>query len=365
MIEGIYQLAKLHRDAGDEVEIVSLDDPESPWIKASPVPVHALGPATNGYGYSAKFVPWLKNYQCDVIIVNGLWQYSSFGVWRACQQTKIPYFVFPHGMLDPWFKKTYPLKHLKKWLYWPWAEYRVLRDARAVMFTTEEERLAAKKSFWLYQAKERVVGYGTKTPTGNPAQERADFLQAFPQLAGKRLWLFLGRIHPKKGCDLLIEAFARVAKQNPDVQLVMAGPDQTGWQPKLEAMARELGIQDRILWLGMLKDGLKWGAIRNAEVFILPSHQENFGVAVAEALACGIPVLISDKVNIWREIKQENAGLVDSDDLPGTTRLLENWLQTKLEQREAFSRNAVVCFQNHFEMKNVAKHFTREKLLAK
>ena len=75
----------------------------------------------------------------DAVIINGLWQYHSFGAWRALRGTATPYYVFPHGMLDPWFKRSFPLKHLKKWLYWPWAEYRVLRDARAVIFTCEAE----------------------------------------------------------------------------------------------------------------------------------------------------------------------------------------------------------------------------------
>ena len=87
----------------------------------------------------------------DAVIVHGIWQYNSFGVWRALAGTATPYFVFPHGMLDPWFKRTYPLKHMKKLLYWPWGEYRVLRDAAAVLFTSEEERQLARESFSLYQ----------------------------------------------------------------------------------------------------------------------------------------------------------------------------------------------------------------------
>ena len=106
----------------------------------------------------------LDRAQFDAVIVHGLWQYSSFGVWRALAGTDTPYFVFPHGMLDPWFKRTYPAKHFKKLLYWPWAEYRVLRDAAAVLFTSEEERRLARESFALYRAREVVVNYGTAAP---------------------------------------------------------------------------------------------------------------------------------------------------------------------------------------------------------
>ncbi|MEB0151131.1 glycosyltransferase, partial [Pseudomonas sp. CCC2.2] len=83
------------------------------------------------------------------------------GTWRALAKKKIPYFIFTHGMLDPWFKKNYPLKHLKKWLYWTWGEYRVLRDAKAVLFTCEEEKILARQSFWLYKANEVVTAFGT------------------------------------------------------------------------------------------------------------------------------------------------------------------------------------------------------------
>ena len=146
----------------------------------------------------------------DAVIVNGIWQFHSFGAWRALRNSSTPYVLFTHGMLDPWFKKQYPLKHLKKWMYWPWAEYRVLRDAQAVLFTCEEERVLARESFWLYRCNEVVVSYGTAKPKGDPELERQEFFTRYPELRGKKLALFMGRIHPKKGCDLLIEAFAKV-----------------------------------------------------------------------------------------------------------------------------------------------------------
>jgi glycosyltransferase involved in cell wall biosynthesis len=145
--------------------------------------------------------------QFDAVIVHGIWQYSSFGVWRALAGTDTPYFVFPHGMLDPWFKRTYPLKHLKKLLYWPWAEYRVLRDAAAVLFTSEEERRLARESFALYRCREVVVNFGTAAPE-NLERAREVFFGTHPQLRNRRFLLFLGRLHVKKGCDLLINIVA-------------------------------------------------------------------------------------------------------------------------------------------------------------
>jgi glycosyltransferase involved in cell wall biosynthesis len=362
--ESIKQFGTCVQSLGHSVEVAALDAPGADWIQGFPCKVYALGPSLLGYRYSKKLLPWLKqnvaNY--DFIILNGIWQYSSFGTWRAFKwlrkNDKVfpPYVVFTHGMLDPWFKQTYPLKHLKKWLYWPWAEYQVLRDAKAVLFTCEEERLLARQSFWLYQCNEVVVNYGTKTPPDQLDVQQAQFLLAFPELKGKRVLLFMSRIHPKKGCDLLLEAFAVVARTESNLHLVLAGPDQVGWQKKLAQQAKSLGISERITWTGMLKGDLKWGAFRSAEVFVLPSHQENFGIAVAEALACSLPVLISNKVNIWREIEADGAGLVANDDVESTTKLLQKWLALSPQVQQVMRQNAKACFTERFEITQAAQN---------
>lgn len=341
----------LHANAtGQRVEVLTLDAPSSEFLSDYPLPVHAIGPSRGHFRYNSGLVPWLRAHarDYDCVIVNGLWQYHAFGTWRALRGLGVPYCVFTHGMLDPWFKKTYPLKHLKKWLYWPWAEYRVLRDARAVLFTCEEERRLAPQSFWLYKARERVVNFGTRTPPQQADQLREAFFRSYPQLQGRRLVLFLGRIQEKKGCDLLIQAFAGVARRDPDLHLLMAGPDQEGWGPQLHELAERLGVTQRITWPGMLQGDIKWGAFHASEVFALTSHQENFGIAVAEALACGLPVLISDKVNIWREIDTDGAGLVEPDDAEGARRLLERWMDLTPQRRDAMREQARQTFAQRF-----------------
>jgi glycosyltransferase involved in cell wall biosynthesis len=341
---------------GHLVEVLTLDDSRAAFVQNYPLPVHALGPSMPGYGYNKQLLPWLRSHaqEFDAVVVEGLWQYHGFGTWRALRGSQIPYYVFAHGMLDPWFKRRYPLKHLKKWLYWPWAEYRVLRDAAATLFTTEQERLLARQSFWLYRSRERVVAFGTTRPPTDADRVRESFATRFPQTRGRRLLLFMGRIHEKKGCDLLIQAFARVASIDPQLHLVMAGPDQTGWIPTLQALASSLEVTERISWPGMLKDDLKWGALYSADAFVLPSHQENFGIAVAEALACGVPVLISDKVNIWQEIQADGAGLVDADTVAGTESLLRGWLGLDSGQRTRFREQARRTFENRFAIEATA-----------
>jgi glycosyltransferase involved in cell wall biosynthesis len=181
------------------------------------------------------------------------------------------------------------------------------------------------------------------------------FLERYPELRRKRLLLFMGRLHPKKGCDLLLEAYAATMASDPAWRLVFAGPDALSWQQKLAARADTLRISDRIVWTGMLRDTLKWSAFAAAEVFALPSHQENFGIAVAEALACGVPVLISREVNIWREIEAANAGLVAPDTLEGTTSLLTRWQQLPQAERTLMRENARQCFAQHFDIERSAK----------
>jgi glycosyltransferase involved in cell wall biosynthesis len=335
---------------GHKIDIVALDDPEAPWLSGVDLPVQALGAGLTSYRYSPRLLPWLKKHggDYDRVIVNGIWQYLSFAAWRRFAGSPIPYFVFPHGMLDPWFKETFPLKHFKKWLYWPWGDYRVLRDAAAVVFTSEEERLLARKSFWLYQAHEQVSPLGVEVPVPPSPQSQEEFFEHYPQLRNTRTLLFLGRLHPKKGCDILIDAFAHATDNS--VSLILAGPDQIGWQKDLAKQAERLGVKQRVIFTGMLHGEMKQAALAAADAFILPSHQENFGMAVVEALAAGLPALISNRINIWRQVDQDRAGYVESDDFSGTTRLLNRWMAAPTSVRDGMRANARRCFEQRFQI---------------
>ena len=335
---------------GHKIDIVVLDDPSATWIANVDLTVHALGSGLTSYRYSRALLPWLREYggDYDRVIVNGIWQYLSFAAWRRYAGSSIPYYVFPHGMLDPWFKETFPLKHLKKWLYWPWAEYRVLRDAAGVIFTSEEERLQARKSFRLYRAREKVSPLGVEASPILP-DAKSEFLSRYSQLQNTRNLLFLGRLHPKKGCDILLDAFARLSSRE-STSLILAGPDQIGWEKDLRRQVESLNLTDRVVFTGMLQGAMKQGAFASADAFVLPSHQENFGISVVEALAAGIPVLISNRVNIWREIDADRAGYIESDDLTGTTRLLQRWIDTPPAERETIRQNARHCFAQRFEI---------------
>ncbi|HEY0866054.1 MAG TPA: glycosyltransferase [Fimbriimonas sp.] len=348
--EGLRCMADATRRLGIEVEIVSLDAPEGRFADGFGMPIHEIGPRSGSYARTATLSPWIRRNasRFDAVFVHGIWQHHNLAVREGLRGQPVPYFIFPHGMLDPWFRRAFPLKHLKKSLFWP-LQHRVLREAHSVLFTCEEERRLARQTFRPYRVTERVVPFGTKAPPPpSPAQTQA-FYSAVPGAAGKRALLFLGRIHPKKGLDLLVEAFAEAMGGKSGWVLVVAGPDQAGWKPRIEAKAERLGVAGRILWPGMLLGDAKWGAFRSAEAFVLPSHQENFGIAVAEALGCGTPVLISDKVNIWREVDLDGAGWIAPDTAAGCKRLFDRLLSSSAAERAAMSTRASECFSRRFD----------------
>jgi glycosyltransferase involved in cell wall biosynthesis len=352
--EALRQLVRWYPEIGVAAEIVCQDEPDSAWLANFAMPVHALGGRSGTYGRSPALRDWLAHNvtRFDGVVAHAVWTYSSVAVAHAARR-RVPYAVFPHGMLDPWFRRRYPLKHVKKCLYWL-IQYPVLRDAKSVLFTSRLENELAPQSFWPHNWMSLVVPYGTNEPPPELEMQREAFEKLLPQLAGRRFLLFLSRIHEKKGCDLLVEAFASVAAQHPLVDLVIAGPNKDGLQEKLAAIAERLGIPGRIHWPGMLTGDTKWGALRACDAMILPSHQENFGVVVAEALACGRPVLISNQVNLWPQIEEDKAGLVEPDTLDGTRSLLMRWFALSGQEKAEMGDRALIAFKKRYSMRNCA-----------
>jgi glycosyltransferase involved in cell wall biosynthesis len=356
----VVRLLLEHGPEGYSQELVTMDEPSAPFLREIEVPVHAFGPVPSVYSRTPRLIPWLKanRERFDGVIVHGMWQHCGYSAWRTLRG-HVPYAVFTHGMLDPYFKRAFPKKHLKKWLYWLAVEYWVLRGAFRVLFTCKAEAELARQSFWLHHWKACVTSIGTIPPEGDPQLQREAFFRLCPEVRGKRFLLFLGRIDRKKGCDLLVDAFVKIALRDPELHLVMAGPDPQNWRKELEREAEAVGVKGRIHWPGMLREDAKWGALRAAEAFVLPSHQENFGVAVAEAMACATPVLLSDKVNIAARIAADGAGLMEPDTGAGTERLLERWIDLPLAEREAMAERALQCFQRRYDMRENAKTILR------
>lgn len=341
-----------HAPAGHTAEIVTLDDPSASFLAEMPCPVYAFGNKRKPW-FSTKLLRWLgaNRHRFDGAVVHGLWQFTGVAAALAFAG-RLPYLVFAHGMLDPYFKRAFPMKHAKKWIFWLGAEYWVLRFASRVLLTTAAERDLAEGSFLIHRWKPLVVPLGTVPVPQDTAALREAFFIFLPELRGKRFLLFLGRIDPKKGCDLLLAAFASLAPQLEALHLVVAGPDPKHWTPALQQVVAQAGVAHRVHWPGMLRGDAKFGALAASEAFILPSHQENFGIAAVEALASGKPVLLGEPVNIAADLARTGCALVEPDTLAGTTALIGRWMNLSPAQRAGMGEKAVEAFESHYDMRH-------------
>jgi glycosyltransferase involved in cell wall biosynthesis len=240
----------------------------------------------------------------DVVHIHSLFLFHVWAAARACRRHATPYLLRPHGTLDPFIRQR---RRLEKRVLGLLFQDRVIREAAALHWTAAEEASLAAPA--VFGAPGVVIPNGLDLSAYASLPEPGGLRRRLPETAGRRIVLFLSRLNFKKGLDLLIPAFARVAASQPDLHLVVAGPDD-GMEAPARAWAAEHGVADRVSFPGLLSGIAKLEAFRDADCFVLPSYSENFGIAVIEAMACGVPVLISDKVNIWREIAAADAGRV-------------------------------------------------------
>ncbi len=350
-VECVMQLQRNMMNLGHSLQVITCDGPDAPWNKNLPFGPIFIGrgdkPEKNPLRIASALSRVLNDF--DASLLHGIWTRQNIGFLRAWKG-QTPYAVFPHGMLDPYFIKYFPFKHLKKAAYYKTICVPLLRDAHAVLFTCEEERRLANTSYKPIVGRRVVVRYGIDDPTFRLNNYRGRLTEwADTTSRGKDVVLYLGRIHPKKGCDLLIKAFAKAAEQDQSLHLAMVGPDAGGWTSQLKALAESLGVAHSISSLAPAYQYEKWFLYNIASVFILPSHMENFGMAVAESLSQCCPVLISDKVNIHASITRHNAGYVEVDTFDGTLALLRHWSTTPAEKRLVMKKNARQLFLNEFQ----------------
>lgn len=366
--QGIRNSIPALKEIGVDNEVVCLDNPKSDYLGTDSFVIHAIGPAKGPWAYATTLIPWLeeKASNFDLIIVHGLWQFSSFAVYKAMKKLKtkaIPYFVMPHGMLDPYFQKAPErrLKAFRNWMFWKVIESKVVNNANGVLFTCQEELLLAREAFTPYRPKKELnVGYGIQ----EPPTFQSDMITAFKAVSknlDKPYLLFLSRIHQKKGLDLLLNAYAnwvKTVKHDDEIlDLVIAGPGmETAFGNTLKKIIEQSqALKKHVHFTGMLTGDAKWGAFYGAEAFILPSHQENFGIAIVEALASSKPVLISNKVNIWREIEADNAGFIAEDTQNGALSLLNKWGALSDNEKKDMSSQAKASYIKHYNILSAAK----------
>jgi glycosyltransferase involved in cell wall biosynthesis len=355
---------------GVKNEVVSLDAEDASFISNDPFRVNALGIGKGPWSYNPRLTAWLANNagRFDAVIVHGLWLYYGFAVRKTLEtNNSSKVFVMPHGMLDPYFQRASgrTLKAIRNYFYWKLIESKLVNKADGVLFTCEEECRLARQPFRPYKPKsELIVGLSIDSPPRYTHEMREAFVSQVPKLQQRPYILFLSRIHEKKGVDLLINAYHAIvnkfSKENRNLPvLVIAGPGlESPYGLEVQRLAHHIhGLTNSVLFAGMLSGDAKWGAFYGCEAFVLPSHQENFGIAVVEALGCGKPVLISNQINIWREIELEGAGLVGDDTLTETTNLLERWISFNEAEKTSMQTRAKNCFVKLFAKGPASKRF--------
>jgi glycosyltransferase involved in cell wall biosynthesis len=297
--------------------------------EGAPLIFHHVWRLGGRYGFAPSMVRTLRNTMAtyDLVHIHWLYNFSCIAAARAALGAGVPFVIQPHGSLDPHMRKR---NRIVKEVYMATVGRPLLPRAAAVVFDTPEEgRLASyspRRPEWIMAAGIDSADFAQLPPRGT-------FRAAFPAVDGPFL-LFLSRLSPQKGLDLLLPAFERIARVRKDLWLVVAGPDYRGHESEVRALARQLGIEHRVLFTGMLTHDMKLAAFADAELFVLPSYSENFGAVITEALLCGLPVVISGRVNIHQELSAAGVATVVPCEIDGVAAGIESaFADTGLRQR--------------------------------
>ncbi len=313
--------------------IVTLDYPNhgrsvaGPGVEVISIPAGRVSQLSRGY--SSAFRDALNRVASSNTLAvhnHGLWMYPNLCARRTAQRNGIPLVISPRGMLEPW---SLARSRMKKVLAWHWYEYRNLRSAQMFHATSESELESIRRLG--FRQPVAVIPNGIDVP--DTTIDRAPLESRFPELTHRRWILFLSRLHPKKGLVDLIEAWSRLANDHEDVQLVIAGPDLDGYQAELIQRARSAGVMRRITFTGMLVDDMKESALSNADVFVLPTHSENFGMVIGEALSRGCPVITTTAAP-WKKIQDARCGWWIPPGPESLRRALTAALATSHEERQ-------------------------------
>ena len=283
----------------------------------------------------------------DVVHVHALWEEIQHQAARAAQRLDRPYIIRPCGGLHPW---SLARSRWRKRAYLTWRLRTNLDRATAIHYTTEDERRAAQPLG--LQAPEIVEPNGVRLTEFEQMPPAGTFRRGLGPLAERPIVLFLGRIHPKKGLDVLLDALAEA--NLPEALLVIAGPDSGGYQAVLKRQIERLDLRNRVHFTGMLDGADRVAALADADLFVLCSYTENFGVAVIEALAAGTPVIVSDQVGIHREIAAAGVGAAVPVDADALAAELGRWMRDP-ELRQDASRRAAAFVRERYDWRAIAR----------
>lgn len=309
---------------------------------------------TRFYTFSSALGSWLARHVADydLVHIHALFSYSSVAAAYWARRRGLPYIVRPLGTLNRWgMQKRRPiLKNLSFRLI----ESRILRGAAAVHYTSDQERQEALALG--VTARAEIIPNALEVRAGT--WKIGDFRARYPMTADRPIVLFMSRFDAKKGLDMLLPAFVQVRAQLPEAILVLAGSGDQGFVNRLEQDCNRLGLETDVLWAGFLTGEDKRAALADADVFVLPSYSENFGIAAIEAMDAGVPVIISDQVGIHREVSDAKAGVVIPCDV---ARLADAILRLLRNPRECaeLSKNGQSLVQQRYSLRAVTAQIIR------
>lgn len=261
-----------------------------------------------GWQFSWKMTRALKSElkKFDLAHIHAVWNYPTAVATYHCMKYGIPYIIAPRGTLYPETIRKY---YWKKLPYYYLIAKRFMESAAAIHYTTHDELEKCHTSLGL-KNQAMVIPNGIDVSEYSNVPRRSVLEERYPALKGKKVILFFGRINWKKGLDILAKAFEKLARERKDFHLLIAGPDEGGYEKKVRGWFEEEGVSGQVTFAGMLEGERKQEALAGSDLFVLPSYSENFGMSVIEAMACGLPVVISNKVGICREVEKHKAGVV-------------------------------------------------------
>lgn len=264
---------------------------------------------SEAFKYSRSLKTWLEEQvkEFDAVHIHAVFSHSCLAASRACRRWKVPYIVRPLGTLAPWSLRQ---KSTRKRLMWHAAIRSMMQQAAAIHYTTAAERAEVEQSLGLHRG--IVIPLPIDLRTYESASLSEGFRETFPEIGRRPYILVMSRLHPKKALDVLIRAFADLVRQA-DLshwRLVLAGEGELAYTAHLRHVVQEAQIAQNVVFTGWLDGKMKLSALQQAELLALPSYQENFGLCVIEALACGVPVLVSPYVNLASEIDTIKAGWI-------------------------------------------------------
>ena len=347
---GIIESSKDLITNGHDVTILTLDKNANKQQKIKGIKIKNFEDYMGkNYRFSLNFLYWLyKNYNSyNFVIIHGLWQFPSLAARFLLNGN---YFIFTHGQLDPFFSLNWS-KKIKKQLYWYLIEKKNLLKAKSIILTSEGEKFSLKKSYVdCAGINKKVINYGINKPNFKKNYSLRLFYKRFPIFKNNNFFLFLGRFHEKKGCEILIKSVLKLKDKFRD-HLLLAGP---GYNEKyhlyLKVLVKKYKLENKILFSDALYKEIKWGSILACKGMVLSSHGENFGISLVEALSLGKPVITTNKVNISKDISIYKAGLISSNTVSGFSKNLLKFNNLSEKKRLIMSKQATKCFNKKFNI---------------